>query len=50
MQKPLYEAPALTRFGTLRELTQAGPSGVLDSAAMSNDGCSAVGHGCSRES
>ena len=42
----MYEAPQLTRLGTLREITHAGISGVLDSAAQQNDGCSAVGHGC----
>ena len=43
----MYAAPALTRFGTLRELTQAGTTGPLDGAATFNDGCGALGTRCS---
>lgn len=38
----MYEAPVLTRLGTLRALTKAGTAGALDGAAVRNDGCNAV--------
>ena len=32
--EPYYEKPAIERFGTFRELTQAGCSGASDGATM----------------
>ena len=43
----MYDAPAIKRFGTLRELTKAGTTGPLDGAASFNDGCGALGTRCS---
>lgn len=35
----MYQKPELTQFGTFRELTKQGKYGVLDGAAVRNDGC-----------
>lgn len=37
----MYQTPQLTRFGTFREVTQAGISGPLDGYQIRNDGCGA---------
>ena len=39
----MYEKPTLVVFGTFRELTQQGRFGVLDGAAVRNDGCTYTG-------
>jgi hypothetical protein len=41
----MYQSPALTKFGTFREITQAGINGPLDGFAVRNDGCGAQGTG-----
>jgi hypothetical protein len=43
----MYESPKLTKFGTFREITQAGTTGPLDGFAVRNDGCNAQGSRCS---
>lgn len=35
----MYQKPALTKFGTFREITLQGRYGPLDGAAVRNDGC-----------